>query len=216
MLIVEDDADWLRGLSSFLSDEPDIVVTAQASSPEDALEAFKQHPFDIVLMDIMLAGEAEGIWLASEVSRSSKAKVIMLTSMQEKDLIFGAFQAGATNYLVKSNFEAIPGAIREAYRNQASINSSVAEQMREEFRRLRQMEMRYQAKELKDKITPSEMQVLEMIDKGMTQTDIASKLVVSIRTIKNHVGNILRKMGGGSSKEAARKARDMGLFEEKE
>ncbi|MNN85370.1 transcriptional regulator MalT [compost metagenome] len=86
--------------------------------------------------------------------------------------------------------------------------------MREEFRRLRQLEQAYRVKELRDKITPSELQVLRMIDAGHTQSDIADKLYLSLRTIKVHVGNVLKKLGGSTSKDAARQARELGLFDE--
>lgn len=216
VLIVEDDPDWLRGLSAYLASEPGISVVASAGTTEEAAKAIRELEFDVVLMDIMLADETAGIGLAQEVLARGGAKVLMLTSMELKELMFDAFRAGAADYLIKSDFERIPEAIRSAHRDQSPISAAAAAQMREEFKRLKQMEQTYKKKELKDKITPSELQVLEMIDKGMSQPAIADKLVVSLRTIKVHVGNVLKKLGGGTSKEAARKAREMGLFEEEE
>ncbi|GAA3410322.1 response regulator [Paenibacillus hodogayensis] len=213
VLLVEDDADWRRGLSDYLSAEPGICVIAVAGTKEEAAQAIQEQEYDVVLMDIMLADEVAGIGLAQEVLLRGGAKVLMLTSMELKELMFDSFRAGAADYLIKSDFERIPAAIRDAHRNESPISAAAAAQMREEFRRLKQVEQTYKKKELQSKITPSELQVLEMIDKGMTQTAIADKLVVSIRTIKVHVGNILKKLGGGSSKEAAYKAREMGLFE---
>jgi DNA-binding NarL/FixJ family response regulator len=216
VLIVEDDPDWLRGLSAYLASEPGIAVVASAGTTVEAAKAIRELEYDIVLMDIMLADEVAGIGLAQEVLLRGGAKVLMLTSMELKELMFDAFRAGAADYLIKSDFERIPGAIRDAYRNESPISAAAAAQMREEFRRLKELEQSYKKKELQGKITPSELQVLEMIDKGMSQPAIADKLVVSIRTIKVHVGNILKKLGGGSSREAARKAREMGLFGEEE
>jgi two-component system vancomycin resistance associated response regulator VraR len=212
VLIVEDDRDWLRGLGVYLGREADIEIVGTANTAEEAMQAIRTLRFDVVLMDIMLASQAEGIWLTSKVCESCRAKVLMLTSMEQKELIFEAFQAGATDYLLKSAYEEIPAAIRAAYHSRSGIHSSVADQMREEFRRLKQLEREYRVLELKQRITPTELQILRLIDKGHTQTDIARQLVVSLRTVKVHVGNILRKLGGRSSKEAARQARDMGLF----
>lgn len=213
ILIVEDDPDWLRGLSAYLSSEPGMIVVGGADTREGAVRAIRELEYDVVLMDIMLADEVAGIDLAREVAERCGAKVLMLTSMEWKELMFDAFRAGAADYLIKSDFERIPVAIRDAHRDQSPISAAAAAQMREEFRRLKQLEQTYQRKELREKITPSELQVLEMIDQGMSQPAIADKLVVSLRTIKVHVGNVLRKLGGGSSKDAARKAREMGLFE---
>ncbi|HTG71654.1 MAG TPA: LuxR C-terminal-related transcriptional regulator, partial [Candidatus Udaeobacter sp.] len=100
-------------------------------------------------------------------------------------------------------------------RSQSPINAAVAERMREEFRRLKQLEREFEAKKLNDLITPSELQLLDLIDQGYTQPQIADKLVVSIRTVKNHVNHILKKLNLTGSREAANKAKEMGLFQKK-
>lgn len=212
VMIVEDDPDWRRGLSAYLAKEADIEVVAAADTAEAALAAAAEARLDVVLMDIMLADSAEGIALTAEISRLSDARIIMLTSLQAKEMMFDAFKAGAVNYIVKSDFNTIPEAVRQAYRHSSPIDAQAAEQMREEFRRLKQLEREYERKQLSDLITPTELQVLSMIEQGHTQTEIADKFVISIRTVKVHVGNILRKLNGKSSKEAAKKAKDMGLL----
>jgi len=212
VFLVEDDEDWRRGLSAYVAKEPDMEVIGTAA---DAAEARSLAPAlnpDVILMDIMLVDSMEGIALTAEISALCEAKIIMLSSLTEKQVVFEAFKAGAVNYLVKSDFGAIPEAIREAYQESSPIDARVAEQIREEFRRLKQLEQEYEAKKLKDLITPAEIQVLSMIDQGYTQTQIADKFVISIRTVKNHVSHILKKLPGKSSKEAAKKAKDMGLF----
>jgi len=218
--IVEDDRDWLRGLIAYLNKEPDIEVVWTASRAEEVRQALlegKQQsvPVDVVLMDIMLDGRPEGVLLAEEAAIATGARVIMLTSMEEKELIFRSFQAGAIDYQIKSDFETLPEAVRSAYRSQSPINAAVAERMREEFRRLKQMEREFEAKKLGDLITPSELQLLDLIDQGLTQPQIADKLVVSIRTVKNHVNHILKKLNLSGSREAANKAKEMGLFHKK-
>ncbi|KPV56917.1 transcriptional regulator [Paenibacillus sp. A3] len=212
VVIVEDDPDWLRGLHSYLQREPDIEVVGQASSGEAAVELLEKTEADVVLMDVMMSDSPEGLWAAAEIVKCSGARVVMLSSMEEKEIIFEAFKAGAVDYMVKSNFTEIPQTIRNAYANRSSIHPSVAAQMREEFRRLKQLEHEVRVRELKNLLTPTEIQVLDLIEKGHTQTQIADKFVVSIRTIKVHVGNILKKLGGKSSKEAAQKAKDMGIL----
>jgi len=212
VVIVEDDQDWLRGLSSYLNKQEDIEIVGTASSGQDAVELLESVEADVVLMDIMMSDSPQGIWAAAEIVQCSTSRVIMLTSMEEKELIFEAFKAGAVDYMVKSNFKEIPQAIRNAYENRSSISPSAAAQMREEFRRLKKLEHEVRVKELRDLLTPTEIQVLDLIEKGYTQTQIAETFVVSIRTVKVHVGNILRKLGGKSSKEAAQKAKDMGIL----
>lgn len=218
--IVEDDPDWLRGLVAYLNKEPDLNVVWTSSSAEDVRQALleskqQSFPADVVLMDIMLEGRPEGIMLAEETAVSTGARVIMLTSMEEKELIFRSFQAGAIDYQIKSDFESLPGAVRSAFKSQSPINAAVAERMREEFRRLKQLEREFEAKKLNDLITPSELHLLDLIDQGYTQPQIADKLVVSIRTVKNHVNHILKKLNLAGSREAANKAKEMGLFHKK-
>jgi two-component system vancomycin resistance associated response regulator VraR len=218
--IVEDDPDWLRGLVAYLNKELDIEVVWTSSKAEDvrqALLAGKQQstPADVVLMDIMLDGRPEGVLLAEEAAVTTGARVIMLTSMEEKELIFRSFQAGAIDYQIKSDFENLPEAVRSAFRSQSPINAAVADRMREEFRRLKQLEREFEVKKLGDLITPSELQLLDLIDQGYTQPQIADKLVVSIRTVKNHVNHILKKLNLTGSREAANKAKEMGLFHKK-
>ncbi|WP_159883574.1 response regulator [Paenibacillus puerhi] len=212
VVIVEDDPEWLAGLKSYLRREADIEVVGTASGGEEAVRLLEKLEADVVLLDIMMSDNPEGLWAAAEIVKCSGVRVIMLSSMEEKDMIFEAFKAGAVDYMVKSDFKDIPQTIRSAYAHRSAIHPSVAAQMREEFRRLKQLEQEVRVKELRDLLTPTELQVLDLIEKGLTQTQIADKLFVSIRTVKVHVGNILKKLGGKSSKEAAQKAKDMGIL----
>jgi DNA-binding NarL/FixJ family response regulator len=218
LLIIEDDPDWLRGLAAYLNRQPDLAVTATAASAEEAQTILRgtELAADVALLDIMLDDEPAGILLAEEAVQSWGIKVIMLTSMEEKELIFRSFQAGAIDYQIKSSFEELPAVIRAVHGRSAPINAAVAEQLREEFCRLKQLERDFKVKEVSGMITPTELQVLEMIDQGHTQSEIASRFFISLRTVKIHVGHILKKLGSPSSKDAAQKVRELGLFEHKE
>lgn len=215
--LVEDDPDWKRGLSHFLNTEPDFSLLWTASSGEELREALLAagEPADVVLMDIMLGGSPEGIRLAEETALSTGARVIMLTSMEEKEFILQSFQAGAIDYHIKSSFEQLPAAIRQAYCKQSPISAAAAEQLREEFRRLKSLEREFEKKKMDDLITPSELQLLGLIHEGYSQPQIAEKLFITLRTVKNHVNNILKKLGMEGSKEAAAKVKEMGLLDRK-
>ena len=212
VMIVEDDPDWRRGLTAYLNSESDIEVIAEADEPEKALLLAGQMNPDIILLDIMLADNPEGLRLASELSGITGARIIMLTSMEDRAFVVEAFRAGAVNYLVKSDFASIPDAVRKAAADQSAIDASAARQMLEEFRRLKKLEREYEVDKFKRMLTPSEVQLLSMIHDGYSQSQIAEKSFLSVRTVKNHVNNILRKLGGKSSKEAAQQAKDKELF----
>ncbi|MHA6484762.1 LuxR C-terminal-related transcriptional regulator [Paenibacillus sp. strain BS8-2] len=215
--LLEDDPDWLRGLADYLGSQWDLTMAWTATNGNELrsaiAEAGPEQSADVVLMDIMIDGRPEGIKLAEETALTTGARIIMLTSMEEKELILRAFQAGAIDYQLKSGFEALPDAIRGAYAKQSPISATAAAQLREEFRRLKLVEKEFEAKKVADLITPSELQLLGLIDRGYSQPQIAGKLFITLRTVKNHVGNILRKLGADSSKEAAGKAKELGLLD---
>jgi DNA-binding NarL/FixJ family response regulator len=213
ILIVEDDPDWLRGISSLLAKQKDMLIVGQASNSDDAVKLAGSLQIDITLMDVMMAGSPQGLQATEHISRRTAAKVIMLTSMEERDIIIGAFKAGAVDYVVKDNYRDLPEAIRKAYETAAPLHPEAVESLREEIRRLKVLERESTVKEIRDKLTPTELQILQLIGNGMTQTEIAEHLFISIRTVKIHVGNILRKLGGTSSKEAAQQAKDLGIIE---
>ncbi|GGD48282.1 response regulator [Paenibacillus nasutitermitis] len=212
VMIVEDDPDWRRGLAAYINSQPDMVVVAEADTAERALQRAEEAQPDVILLDIMLADSPEGLRLAGELPLSSDARIMMLTSMDDKAFVVEAFRAGAVNYLVKSEFSVIPDAVRKAAADHSAIDASAARQMLEEFRRLKHLEREYEVDKFKRQVTPSELQMLSMIHEGYSQSEIAEKEFLSLRTVKNHVSNILRKLGGKSSKDAAKKAKDMGLF----
>lgn len=215
--LLEDDPDWRRGLADYLAGQPDLALVWTASCGDELRAAIDgagaDGGADVVLMDIMIDGRPEGIALAEETALATGASIIMLTSMEEKELILKSFQAGAIDYRLKSGFEELPGAIRAAHAKRSPISAAAAERLREEFRRLKQVEKEFEAKKVADLITPSELQLLSLIDQGYSQPQIADKLFITLRTVKNHVGNILRKLGVPGSREAAGKAKELGLLD---
>lgn len=212
VLLVEDDPVWLRGLSDYLGREKDFCIVGQASSGEEAIQLVHKTDVNVILMDVLLADSLDGIQTTMEINRNCPKKVIMLTSMEEDCVVFDSFRAGVVDYIIKSDFEEIPEAIRAAYHNRSPIRPRIAGKLRQEFCRLKEIEFQIEVSRVRSLLTPAEMSVLELIEKGYTQSEIAKKLFVSIRTVKVHVGNVLRKMGYKCSKEVARKLKEMGII----
>ncbi|MFB9325239.1 response regulator [Paenibacillus aurantiacus] len=212
VMIVEDDPDWRRGLVAYLQSEADIEVVASTDEPDAALALAAEAEPDVILLDIMMADNPAGLKLAGELPAATGARVIMLTSMEDREFVVEAFRAGAVNYLVKSDFTAIPQAVRQAAADRSAIDSAAAQLMLQEFRRLKAVEQEYETDKFKRLVTPAEVQLLSMIHDGYSQSQIAEKSFLSLRTVKNHVNNILRKIGAKSSKDAAQQAKDKGLF----
>jgi DNA-binding NarL/FixJ family response regulator len=214
ILLVEDDPDWLNGLTDFLVSEEDFHLVGGTACSKEAVDILKSFPVDVVLMDIMLTktDSLDGIDLTLEVTRSSDAKVIMLTSLEDDHVIFGSYEVGAIDYIVKSNFEEIPDAIRDAYHNRSPVRPQIADKIRQEFRRLKESESKYEVEKMQSLFTPSELTILQLIEQGYTQSEMADQLVVSVNTIKKHVNHILRKMECTSSKEAVVRLKGMGII----
>ncbi|WP_169081536.1 response regulator transcription factor [Paenibacillus sp. PL91] len=202
IFIVEDDADWIKALTSYLNREPDLLVVGTAVNSSEALRMAQSILFDVVLMDIQLEGSRlDGIQTAMMMHELSAAKIIMLTSLNDEQSMTQSFTAGAVQYLEKSRFQELPQSIRSAYHHPAPM-----EALLKELARLKREE---QLKEL----TGAEREVFELIEAGYTQSQIEQKLYKAESTLKNQVNKMLKKFGVRSSKEAIEKVRRRGLFQ---
>ncbi|AKS39540.1 transcriptional regulator [Anoxybacillus gonensis] len=207
VLLIEDDKDWIQIISEELNCYQDIKIIGIAHCSEEALKAINKKDVDVVLMDIFLQDNCDGIELTAQLLEMKKEiKIIMLTSSDEDTIIFHAYTAGAIDYVVKSESHEIIDAIRAAYENRSPIRPTIAHKIRKEFCKLRKKE------QMTCSLTKTEISILKLIDQGYTQKEIANHLVISIQTVKNHVSRILKKLSAKNSKHAVCKAREMGFL----
>jgi len=207
VLLVEDDQDWIQIILEELNRYQGIEIIGVATCSEEALAVIHKKNVDVVLMDIFLEDDCDGIQLTTQLLEVKKEiKVIMLTSSDEDTIIFQAYMAGAMDYVIKSEFHEIINAIQAAYENRSPIRPTIAHRIRKEFCKLKKRE------QMTRPLTKTEMAILKLIDQGYTQQEIASHLVISVQTVKNHVSRILKKLDAKNGKCAASKAKDMGLF----
>lgn len=162
----------------------------------------------IILIDVA----SDNLTKISDACEIGEAKVIILTDKTKKELICAAYQAGITDYLIDSNYQIIFEAICSAHKGCSPIRADIAETVRKEFRRLRDLEETHEIERLRALLSEREIEILTLILEDCTQVEISKRLYISLRTVKNHVNSILRKMGETSSKEAARKAEEIGLI----
>lgn len=201
VLIIEDEPEWREGLAEWLHHEPDINVVGAASSGEEALRIAGLVPIDIVLLDICLADEADGISLISSLEHCGNFRFIMLTSNSDRETIERAFAAGAVNYVVKHHIRDIPGAVRDAYADQVSIHHSAAVALRAGFLRL--------AHNLSD----DDLHILRLVEEGRSVPQIAASIHLEEQSVKNKLGKIARKIGCGRfGKHVSEKVKSWGLF----
>jgi DNA-binding NarL/FixJ family response regulator len=201
VLLVEDELNWQTVMKGLLRNEIDIIIVGTAMNRETAIKAVKENEIDVILMDINLSGnKCDGIYIAAEISQFSTAKIIMLTSLNEEEIIIDSFKAGAVNFILKEKYKEIPAIIRSTYNATTPM-----ELLLKDYLRLKKEE---QLKEL----TNAEKEIFGLIEEGYTQKQIQDKLYKSESTLKSQISQVLKKLGVKSSKEAVKKVKTRGLF----
>jgi len=207
-LIVDDHRVVRQGLHVFLDLEEDILVVGEAADGAEAVEeARKVHP-DVILMDLVMP-RVDGIAAMREIQRfDPRVKIIVLTTFAEDDKVFPALRAGATGYLLKDiGPQELAEAIRAAYRGEPPLAPQVARKL------MRQAAASAREEAPVEELTERELEVLRLLARGMTNREIAEELVISVRTVKGHVSNILGKLGVTDRTQAALYAVRKGLVE---
>jgi two-component system, NarL family, response regulator LiaR len=203
VMLVDDHAMVRRGLATFLKVFDDLELAGEADSGEVAVKLCAQILPDVVLMDLMMPG-MDGA-TATHLIRQQfpEVQVVALTSFKEEELIRNALQAGAIGYLLKDvSADELARAIRSAHSGRASLSPEAAQAL---------VHAANQPPLPGHDLTERERVVLALMVEGLTNTQIAGRLVVSPSTIKTHVSNILSKLGVASRSEAVAVALRSGL-----
>ncbi|MBI5962286.1 MAG: response regulator transcription factor [Chloroflexi bacterium] len=199
VLIVDDHAMVRQGLRTFLELQDrstlPIEVTGEAANGLEAIKLAKQTQPDIVLLDLIMP-EMDGLQATPKIIEASPhSRVIILTSFGEEDKVLPAIRAGAQGYLLKD----IPPnelvhAVREAYQGKVQLHPDVAKKIMSLAAAKEEPKTSHAATETENGLTDREQEVLHLIADGMNNREIAEKLVISEKTVKTHVSNILSKL----------------------
>ena len=199
ILLVDDHALVRSGVRAYLETQPELVVVAEAGSGEEAMQLAAEHAPDVVLMDLVMHG-MDGVEITRRVREvSPRTQVVVLTSFHDDTHIFPAIKAGAISYLLKDIGPAeLAEAIRAAARGEAILHPKVAARLMQELRG-----NRTPAVNPYTELSEREQEVLKLIAEGMSNAEMAEKLVLSEKTVKSHVSNILNKLHLADRTQAA-------------
>ncbi len=198
VLLVDDHRVVRQGLRDFLELQDGIEVIGEAASGEEGVKAAQELLPDVVLMDLVMPG-IDGVETTRRVKTvSPSSRIIVLTSFADDDKVFPAIKAGAISYLLKDvQPEELARAIRAAQRGEAVLHSEVAAKLMQEFSAPRPADAPV------EQLTEREMDVLRLIAKGKSNKEIADTLIISEKTVKTHVSNILSKLHLADRTQAA-------------
>src|SRR5438105_2082165 len=201
VLIVDDHKVVRQGLVGFLATEPDITVVGEAADGGDALAHLAKLEADelpdVVLMDLQMQPMG-GVQATEEIrSRYEQIEVVVLTSFVEEGDVHAALAAGASGYLLKdADADELASAIRAAHQGELQLDPVIAKRLMASMRATK-------TEDPGTELTTREREILQMVAAGKANKQIAAELVISERTARTHVSNILRKLDLSSRTQAA-------------
>jgi DNA-binding NarL/FixJ family response regulator len=201
VLIVDDHAVFRHGLQLALANVPDLDVVGDCDDGAAAIRLCAELTVDVVLMDVRMPGMS-GIDAARLITELHPAvRVLMLTGSQDEDDLFAAIRAGASGYLLKeASTDEVAEAVRAVAHGQAFVSPAMTPALLAEFNALA---VRADERDHERRLTSRELEILGLVTQGLSNKQIAARLVISQNTVKNHVRNILEKLRLRSRAEAA-------------
>lgn len=213
VLIVDDHALVRRGIRSYFETQPDLAVVGEAETGAEAVALAVEHVPDVVLMDLIMPG-MDGVEATRRVRAvSPRTQIVVLTSYHEDTHIFPAIKAGALSYLLKDlDPDELADAVRAAARGEAVLHPRVAARVMNEMRG-----GPGPSPGPLTELTDRELDVLRLIaEEGLSNAEIAESLVVTEKTVKGYVSNILDKLHLANRTQAAIYAWQQGIVHRKE
>jgi DNA-binding NarL/FixJ family response regulator len=193
-VLIADDDDLMRaGLVELLSGEPEIEIAGEASTGRQAVERTRRLGPDLVLMDVRMP-DLNGIQATGELIRiAPDTKVLILTTFEQDDYVFGALRAGASGFLLKrTRPEELIAAVHTIARGDSLLSPSVTRLVIDRMAQQPLPELAAQAK--LDELTRREREVLELVARGLSNREIAAELFVEESTVRTHVKRVQMKL----------------------
>jgi DNA-binding NarL/FixJ family response regulator len=208
VLIAEDNARFRDGLRALLTAAPTTELAGEVATGDEAVACARALQPDVILMDIRMPG-LDGIEATRRIVRDSPhIAVLVLTMLEDDDSVFAAMRAGARGYLLKGALKAeILRAIQGVASGEAIFGPAIARRLMQYFAVRRPMGL---AQAFPD-LTAREAEILGLIAQGHGNPEIAQRLCLSLKTVRNHVSNIFSKLQVADRAQAVIRAREAGL-----
>jgi len=206
ILIADDHAIVREGQRALIETEPGMEVVGEAVDGVEAVEMARTTRPDVVLLDLQMP-RMGGVEAIQEIkAHDAEARILVLTSFAEDEKVYAAIKAGALGYLLKdASPQEILAAIREVHRGEPSMPPIIAHKLMSELQRTSNLPP------TEDPLTERELEILKLVAQGLPNLEIAERLVISERTVRTHVSNILSKLHLANRTQAALYALREGL-----
>ncbi len=213
IIIADDQSLFREALSTLLQAQTDFEIVAEASNGMDAIQKTQEFLPDIILMDLRMPvmGGVEAIQIIH--STYPDIKILMLTTFDEDDSLIEGLKAGASGFLLKDmNSEQLFGAIRQAVFGEYILAPSAMNKLLERLTRLEPSKKTNSVNSPVESLSQREVEVLSLVAMGLSNKEIANKLVITEGTAKNHISSILAKLNARDRLQAVIKAKEFGIL----
>lgn len=208
--LVEDQTIVRQGLRSLLGLQKDIVVTAEASDGEEAIEVIEREKPDVVLLDLRMP-KLDGVGVLRKLrERGSLPPTLVLTTFDDDAMLFEAVRGGAKGWMLKDvSLERLTSAIRTVAAGGTCIEPVITERI---MRALERSNVAFESAELPEPLTDREKTILRLLAGGYSNHEISELLAITDGTVKNHISSVLSKLGVRDRTRAVLKAIDLAII----
>jgi DNA-binding NarL/FixJ family response regulator len=215
VLVVDDAPSMVKQLTHLVDTSERMTLIATASTGYEAITASMNNPCDVILMDVSMETQMAGIYACREILKLLPGvKIIIMLDETDNEMIFRAFQYGAVNVIYKSSNEAtIRRIIYDVYAGRIVLGADISPQIIAEIRRMKNAEDNYRYLiDVFVRLTPSELEILKLLDSGISQREIAQLRFIEPTTLKTHISHILQKFNAPNVKQVMDTIRQTNFF----
>ena len=215
VVLAEDHTIVREGLRALLDDRDDVVVVAEADNGHDAVKAAKEHRPHVIVMDLNMPG-LNGIDATKIIVSDPDldTRVLVVTTFDIDDYVYGALEAGAAGFLLKgADEDTLVAAVRSVAAGEGTLDQRITRRVLSEFsRRRRPQSPSPRASNKYTTLTPREFEILELLAKGMSNREIGAELFIELTTVKYHLAQILTKLEVRDRLQAVVQAFETGIL----